>query len=155
MNGNLICYEGQPWSNYVGGYFATTYNCGVSVAPGNITSSPFLVGPATPFLNFRVISPEDNNLYIELFRQTYSKGALVLTPILIDHINTYNLTINAAASSTFANVSIPLTSYINQDLRIRVVAKSFYNYIALGDFTLAKRPNQQKGVVMNITVLSS
>jgi hypothetical protein len=142
-----MCYQGQPWSNYNGIYFATTYNCGTSEAPGNITSSLFLVEPSTPFLNFRLISPQDNNIYVELLSNT--------TPVTVAHFDTYNLSLTYNSSSTFENVTIPLTAYINQKLRIKVVADSLSNYIAIGDFVMANRPNQRTGVFVNITTLSS
>ncbi len=153
-----ICYQGAPWSNYNGTYFATTYHCGASVSPGNITSSPFLVNPAKPFLNFKIISPEDSDLYVELLRVNYKVqgGQQVYsnsTPVVIAHFNTFNLSRSINSSSTFANVSIPLTQYINQQLQIKVVAitEKFKNYIAVGDFALSNRPNQDLGVAINIT----
>lgn len=144
-----MCYQGVPWANYNGTYFATTYSCGISVAPGNLTSSLFIVTPGKPFLNFRIISPQDNGLYVELL-----KGS---TPVVIAHFNTYNLSLSVNGTSTFQNVSIPLTPYINQQLRIKVVGNAINkaNYVAVGDFAVAKRPNQQKGVAVNITTLSS
>ncbi len=157
-----LCYVGRNWSNYNGGYFATTYNCGVSVAPGNITSSPFLADPTKPFLNFRLISPDDNNIYIELLNANYkvinNKQVYVnSTPVAIAHFNTYNLSVTSGyASSTFANVTIPLTQYINDILQVRVVAVTVEgsHFIAAGDFVLSNRPHQDKGVVANITDLS-
>ena len=143
-----MCYQGSKWSNYNGSYFATNYGCGSAVAPGNLTSSPFIVSPGDPFLNFRIISPEDEGLYVELLG--------VSNTVIIAHFNTYNLSLTTNGTSTFQNVSIPLTSYINQQLRIRVVGNAINNadYIAVGDFSLAKRPDQQKGVGINITTLS-
>lgn len=154
---NVSCYVGQPWSNYNGTYFATTYNCGVSVSPGNLTSTPFLVGPSKPFLNFRLISPENNQLYLQLLRVNYKiqNGQQVFsnfTPVVIAHFDTYNLSINLNGSSTFENVSIPLTQFIGQPLAIRVISKVVgSDYIAAGDFALANRPVQQKGVLVNVT----
>ena len=153
------CYQGYLWSNYNGTYFATTYNCGSSVAQGNLTSSPFTVNPQKPFLNFKIISPYDNALYIELLHIKYSlkNGKEVLTnstPVVIAHINTYNLSVAINSTSTFANVSIPLTQYINQALQIRIVADSPTNYIAAGDFMLANRPMQERGIIVNITTPS-
>ncbi|HIH50383.1 MAG: hypothetical protein ABSE71_02510 [Candidatus Micrarchaeaceae archaeon] len=144
-----MCYRGSPWTNYNGTYFATTYNCAISVAPGNLTSAPLIVTSGKPFLNFRVISPQDNGLYIELFRGS--------TPVTIAHFNTYNQSLTINGSSTFQNVSIPLTPYIGQQLRIKVVGDAINrnNYIAIGDFATAKRPIQQKGVAVNITTLSN
>lgn len=144
-----MCYQGNPWSNYNGTYFATTYSCGSSVAPGNLTSALFIVDPGRPFLNLRLISPQDNGLYIELLRNN--------VPVTTASFNTYNLSLTANGTSTFQNVSIPLTLYINQQLRIRVVSNALHrgDYVAVGDFAIAKRPNQQKGVGINITTLSS
>jgi hypothetical protein len=142
-----MCYQGQPWSNYNGTYFATTYVCGTSVAPGNLTSSTFIVEPSTPFLNFRIVSPQDNNIYFELLRNN--------TAVVIAHFNTYNLSITYNSSSTFQNVTIPLTAYIGQQLKLKVVSTTLQNYAAMGDFALAKRPDQQHGVAVNITVLSN
>lgn len=145
-----MCYRGGLWSNYNGSYFATTYSCGISVAPGNLTSSLFTVAPDQPFLNFRLISPQDNGLYIELINQSNM-------PVVVAHFDTYNLSLTANGTSTFQNVSIPLISYINQDLRVKVVGNAINkaNYIAVGDFVMARRPNQQIGIFTNITTLSS
>jgi len=146
-NGNSMCYYGQPWSNYNGTYVATTYNCGTSVAPGNLTSSLFQVNPAKPFLNFRIISPQDNFLYIEIVAQNN-------TPLLIAHFDTYNISRSINASSNFANVTIPLTQYINKVMRVKVVAISeSSDYIAVGDFYLSNRPVQDSHLVANITAL--
>ncbi|MFI5412781.1 MAG: hypothetical protein ACHQX1_02725, partial [Candidatus Micrarchaeales archaeon] len=141
-NSNM-CYYGQPWANYNGTFFATTYNCGISVAPGNITSSLFLVNPAKPFLDFMVISPQDNFLYVELLNTNN-------TPVLVAHFNTFNSS-RVNASSTFVNVTIPLTQYVNRVLRIRVVAVSeASDYIAVGNFYLSSRPIQDNNVEVNI-----
>lgn len=155
-NSTRMCYQGYLWSNYNGSYFASTYNCGVSVAPGNLTSLPFMVNPKKPFLNFKIISPEDNLLYIELLKANYviKNGQEVFTngtPEVIAHFNTYNLSVSINSTSTFANVTIPLTQYINQAMQIRVVAASQRNYIAVGDFSLANRPMEERGITANIT----
>lgn len=153
------CYQGSPWANYNGTFFATTYECGSNVAPGNLTSATFIVSATKPFLNFRMIEPQDNQLYVELLNQTYTvvgdNRVSVLTPLLIEHINTYNSSISINSSSTFANVSMALTPYLGHDLRVRVVAYSFVpgEYVAAGDFVLANRPNQQRGVIVNTTVV--
>jgi hypothetical protein len=156
-----LCYSGMPWSNYVGDFFATTYTCGTDVAPGNITSQFFNVVPSTPFLNFRLISPANNYLYIELLRANFRKVGdtqeyINSTPVLVAHYNTYNLTINTTSSSTFANVSIPLTCYTNEVLQLRVVAitEQQGDYIAAGDFNLANMPLQQGGVGTNLTFIT-
>ena len=155
-----LCYSGDRWSNYNGTYFATTYNCGTAVAPGNLTSSPFLVSPKEPFLNFRLISPQNNNLYIELLRANYrisngSDSYVNSTPVEIAYFNTYNLTTNPNSTSNFQNVTIALTQYVNQALQIRLVSNltstGSSDYVAAGDFVLSDRPNQARGVISNIT----
>jgi hypothetical protein len=156
-----LCYQGTPWSNYEGGYFATTYNCGISVSPGNITSSPFIVNPAEPFLNFKLISPAGAALYFELLRANYkvSDGTEIYansTPLAIIHFNTYNLSATINSSSTFANVTIPLTLYTNQVLQVRIVADEVgTNFIAAGDFVFANGPHQDKYVISNFTTINN
>ncbi|MGI0100785.1 MAG: hypothetical protein ACREBH_03675 [Candidatus Micrarchaeaceae archaeon] len=153
-----FCYEGEPWSNYIGGYFATTYNCGISVAPGNITSSPFVVVPSKPFLNFKIISPQDQNLYVEILKGSPQliNGTIEyvnFTPVIMAHYNTYNLTVNPNATSSFVNVTIPMAQYINDVAEVKTVAitEQGGDYIAVGDFALSNRPEQQMGIATNIT----
>lgn len=152
-----LCYQGQPWSNYNGSFFATTYNCGTTTTPGNLTSIPFIANPQRPFLNFRIISPDDNNIYVELLTQNFKtvNGQQVYvntTPVVIAHFNTYNLSVSLNSSSRFENVTIPLTRYINQVMQIRVVsAETSGKYVAVGDFVLSNKPNQQVGIAANIT----
>ena len=76
--------------------------------------------------------------------------------MIIAHINTYNLSVSFNSSSRFVNVSIPLTGYVGQVLRVKVVAGSVASnhYIAIGDFSLSRLPHQDKGVALNITTLS-
>ncbi len=155
-----LCYQGRPWSNYNGSYLATTYNCGISTSPGNMTSSPFIVDPASPFLNFRLISPQDNNLYLEILRVNYKiindqQVYTNSTPVAIVHFNTYNLSVTANSSSTFANATIPLTLFTNEVVQVRIVAKEVgSNFIAAGDFVLADRPHQDLYVTSNFTSIS-
>jgi hypothetical protein len=146
---NASCYQGQPWAGYNGTYFATTYNCGISAAPGNLTSSLFIVNPTKPFLNFRIISPQDDGIYVAVLRNN--------TPIIVAHFNTYNISLTSEASSTFENVSIPLIPYINQALRVKVVDSAINkeNYVAIGDFVLSHKQYQQKGVATSIQVNQS
>ena len=152
-----LCYQGRPWSNYNGTYFATTYNCGITTAPGNITSSPFIVNPSKPFLNFKLISPQDNNLYVELLRANYRivNGQQVYTnssPVEIVHFNTFNLSITSYSQSTFTNVTLPLTLYINEPLQVRIVSRETgQNFIAAGDFAFSNRPHQDAWVTENLT----
>lgn len=138
------CYIGNPWKNYVGAYFATTFNCGISNSPGNLTSNPFIV--EKPFLNFRIISPYDNGIYVEILYNG--------TPYVVARYNTFNTTLGSNASSTFRNASIPLITLIGKKVQIKVVANTLHreNYIAVGDFSLANKPNSQEGILVNMTV---
>ncbi len=146
LPGNLSCYEGVPWTNYKGSYFATTYTCGTSVAPGNLTSSAFYASES--FLNFRIISPQNNFIYVEILYNN--------TPYIIAHYDTFNITLGANAQSTFRNASIPLVTVIDKPIQIRVVANTQIqeNFVAVGDFTLANRPVQDKGIQANVTFVS-
>ncbi|MGC8648948.1 MAG: hypothetical protein ACP5UN_01875 [Candidatus Micrarchaeia archaeon] len=141
------CYLGTPWVGYNGSYVATTFNCGLSNAPGNLTSSEFIANK--PFLNFKIISPLDNFLYVEIL---YAND----TPAIIAHYNTYNSTLTANASSTFRNASIPLLTVQGKIIKIRVVADTLNRetYIAVGDFALSNLPHQDRGILVgsyNIT----
>ncbi len=151
------CYVGQPWTGYIGSYIATTYNCGLSNAPGNITSSLFYANQ--PFLNFKIISPQDNFLYVEILYNN--------TPYIIAHYNTYNISSgstcnvispspnstgsnsSACASTTFRNASIPLVTVIDKPIQVRVVADTLnrQTYIAAGDFALGAKPKQDQGIL--------
>lgn len=139
---NVLCYLGQPWKNYKGNFFATTFNCGTAVAPGNLTSSLFWANQS--FLNFRLISPQDNFLYIEVLYNG--------VPYIVAHYNTYNISV-ATASSTFRNASIPLVTVYGKPVQIRIVADTLnpQNYIAAGDFSLGSRPMQDAGINANIS----
>jgi len=142
-NSNAKCYLGQPWSNYNGTFFATTYTCGTSVSPGNLTSSPFYAD--SPFLNFKIISPADNGLYVEILYNG--------TPKIIAHYNTFNTSLGANASSTFRNATIPLTTVIGKPVEIRVVADelAMQRFIAVGDFVLSQTPSPTSIQPLNIT----
>ncbi|MEM0149682.1 MAG: hypothetical protein QXW10_02180 [Candidatus Micrarchaeaceae archaeon] len=141
-----MCYLGKPWSNYNGTFFATTYNCGLSNAQGNLTSSPFIVNMSDPFLNFRIISQADNQLYVEILENN--------TPMIITHYNTFNISSGGNASSTFQNASIPMASLIGKVVRIRVVAQTTHlqRYIAVGDFSMAPKPISTPGILVNMTI---
>ncbi|MGC8586083.1 MAG: hypothetical protein ACP5K5_00870 [Candidatus Micrarchaeia archaeon] len=138
------CYLSAPWSNYNGTYFATTYTCGLAVAPGNITSEPFIVSPSKLFLNFKIISPPNNQLYVEILENN--------TPVIIAHYNTFNVS-GGNAASTFENASIPLTTLVGKVVRVRVVAQTSetQEYIAVGDFSLSNVPVVTKGILVNMT----
>lgn len=139
------CYLSSPWAGYNGSYFATTFNCGLSNAPGNITSSPFIVNE--PFLNFKIISPSDEGLYVEILHNN--------TPVVIGHYNTYNITkFGSTAPYTFRNASLPLLSLAGDSVRIEVVADTLHHhqYIAVTGFHMAPKPNEAEGILTNLTV---
>ncbi|MGC8572112.1 MAG: hypothetical protein ACP5RI_03240 [Candidatus Micrarchaeia archaeon] len=149
-NNTIRCYIGSPWRGYNGTYVATTFNCGISNAPGNLTSSLFYANK--PFLNFKIISPEDNLLYVEIL---YSND----TPAIIAHYNTYNMNNTINASSTFMNATIPLLTVQGKPIRIRVVADTLSRerFIAVGDFELSNQPKETPGILVgsyNITGVS-
>ncbi len=135
------CYQGAPWAGLNGTFFATTYNCGLSNAPGNLTSSPFLVDE--PFLNFQIISPYDQSIYVEVLSGN--------TPAIVSHYNTYNLTFGSTSQYTFRNATISLINLAGKIVRVRVVAQSIkqQNYIAVGDFRMASRPVVTPGISVN------
>ncbi len=147
-NSNAVnCFYGSPWSNYQGTYFATTYSCGTSVTPGNLTSTAFRVDPKAPFLNFQMISPDDSQIYVEVFQ--VGGNAMV-----IGHFNTYNISSGPNSSSTFANVSLPLTTLANKVVKIRVVAGTVQRqrYIAIGGFAMANLPHTDSGVASQVNI---
>jgi hypothetical protein len=146
----INCYQGTPWVNYIGGFFATTFTCGTSVSPGNLTSEPFRVNPKTPFLNFRIISPSDSLIYVQILQVNGQNQ----TSAIVAHFNTYNISLNANVNSQFQNVSIPLTTLTNKVVRIRVVASTVQpqRYMAVGDFSLGSLPNTQRGVGIQINI---
>jgi hypothetical protein len=142
------CYLGNStWNNYAGKFFATTYDCGISVAAGNLTSSPFYANATDPFLNFKIISPDNSGVYVEIMQNG--------TPGIIAHYNTLNKSLGAHdLASTFMNASIPLTSLAGKAVRIRVVSSIIGQqpFVAVGDFVLSNRPVQQQGILTNITL---
>jgi hypothetical protein len=138
------CYVGKyPWSNYNATFFASTYHCGLQNSPGNLTSSPFIANK--PFLNFKIISPQNANLYVEILYNG--------SPSIIAHYNTYNLSFSSGfhntTESAFRNATIPLTTVIGKVVQIRVVAKvtGQQNYISIGQFYMSSSPNQDPGVL--------
>jgi hypothetical protein len=142
---NVSCYIGAPWSNANFTFFASTFHCGTAVAPGNLTSSLFMV--TEPYLDFRIISPANADLYVEIINQSY-------VPEIVAHYGTFNSSSNPEAFSTFRNASIPLSTVYGKPVRIKVVAVPFGNklrhlYIALGGFGLSSTIHQDRGVLVN------
>ena len=145
------CYLGAPWTNYNETYFASTYHCGLSASPGNLTSAPFIA--AQPFLNFKIISPQNAQLYVEILSSNN-------TPLIIAHYNTlnlsiaYNTSIKNATQSRFSNATIPLTTVSGKIVRLRVVAglTAQNTFISAGQFYLSRLPRQDPNVVENLTI---
>ncbi|MEM4034772.1 MAG: hypothetical protein QW257_02485 [Candidatus Micrarchaeaceae archaeon] len=139
-------YYAAPWSNFGNNTFAaTTFQKGLAVQPGNLTSNPFLV--TEPFLNFKVISSQNDNIYIEILQAG--------KPRIIVHYNTYAAPGNINAESTFENASIPLSTLACKNVSIRLVfiatGTSTTNYLAATDFYLSKTPVSTPGIVINQT----
>jgi hypothetical protein len=142
---NVNGYYGAPWSGYSGNYFATTYAGGLSLQAGNLTSLPFEV--TEPYLNFRIISPQSNLLYIEILQGKKTSKYWY---------NTYNTSNSTNAANKFVNASIPLldTTFFCQNVSVRVVSGSVgtvprLNYIAVGDFYMSKTPKSAAGILVN------
>jgi len=145
---NVGCYQGARWSNVPGPFFASTYTCGTQASPGNITSSAFTV--TKPFLNFKIISPSNANLYVEIL---YNNSTAILAKY-----NTYNITVNSSASSNFRNATIPMTTLAGKAVRIKVVGGLATNtkqsFISVGGFYMSTRPTQN-GNISNLTIYNT
>ncbi len=145
------CFLGAPWTNYNGIYFASTYHCGLAASPGNLTSTPFIASQS--FLNFKIISPQNAQLYVEIISSNN-------TPLIIAHYNTLNLSIaynsslKNATQSRFSNATIPLTTVSGKTIRVRIVAgvTAQSTFISAGQFYLSKTPRQDPNVVENLTI---
>ncbi len=144
-------YYGQPWNNYTGTFFATTYRGGIVLNPGNLTSDPFQV--REPYLNFKIISPRNALLYVQLMHDN--------KPFLVYHYNTLNASGGLNPQSRFVSETIPLLNFVCQNVSVRVVAgvtgtvSNHYDFIAVGDFVQSKTNMQTPGTVVNRTVVSS
>lgn len=142
-------YYGQPWGNYSGTYFATTYHGGLSLSPGNLTSPSFKV--VEPYLNFRIISPKNSLLYVELLYDG--------KPFRINHYNTLNSTSGNRQQSVFVNATMPIINFACQNVSVRVVSgvlgtiTNRYDFIAVGDFVQSKHNLQTPGTLVNSTVV--
>ncbi|MGC8676538.1 MAG: hypothetical protein ACP5T3_03450 [Candidatus Micrarchaeia archaeon] len=141
-------YYGAPWSNYGNNTFAaTTFQKGLAVQPGNLTSKPFLV--TEPFLNFKIVSSQNNDIYVEILHNG--------KPAIVAHYNTYAAPGNPNPQTTFENASIPLSTLLCQNVSIRVVfvatGLSTTQYIAVTGFYLSKTPTYTPGIVVNQTLV--
>lgn len=139
-------YYGQPWSGYNGTYFATSFSGGLEVSAGNLTSEPFLV--TEPYLNFKVISPQDDALYIQILRNG--------KPVITTHYNTFiTIANNTNSTSNFVNASLILVPMFCQNVQIKIVAnlvgtsENRFNYIAATGFYMSKTPLSTPGIIVN------
>lgn len=139
-------YFNHTWGGYTGTFFATTYEGGINVQPGNLTSHKFEV--IEPYLNFKIVSPENNALYVQIISSSGS-------PLLTTHYNTYAAPNNTYAPSQFVNASIALSQFLCQNVSIKVVAGvvggavNREQYIAVGDFYISKTPVQTPGIIVS------
>lgn len=143
----IRCYQGIPWNNAPGQFFASTYTCGTQSSPGNLTSTPFIVDK--PFLDFRIISPQNAKLYIEIL---YNNATAIKS-----QYNTYNVSTNPNAFSSFRNGTIPMTTLAGKVVRIRVVAgitSNAQSYISIGGFYMSTQPTQS-GNISNLTIYNT
>ncbi len=138
------CYpQAEPWRGFNGSYFATTYNCTAHLAAaGNLTSYQFVV--TKPFLNFQIISGSPRT-YIELL----SNGNVEIRA----YFSTYQLSGSGSRAFTLRNATIPLTTLYGKSVELRIVANetSQNEYIVAGNFRLSDNPNQQQGILTNIS----
>ena len=144
-------YYNHTWVGYLGNFFASTFHGGIGVQPGNLTSQQFKI--TEPFLNFKIISPAQADLYVQVLRNN--------VPIIVTHYNTY-IASNPYPSSQFMNASMPLSSFLCQNVTIRVVAgvvggfASSRQYIAVGDFQLSKSPYPNANlIIVNQTIVGT
>ncbi len=142
-------YYSSPWADYLGGtFFASTYAGGIGLTTGNLTSAPFEV--TQPYLNFQIISPQNNNLYVELIKNG--------KPAIKAFYNTFGN--SGQNASTFFNASIPIASLLCSNVSIRVVADVLgghgtqYDDIAVGGFYLGRTPVASPGILIDQAVLN-
>ncbi|MEM0094487.1 MAG: hypothetical protein QXF41_01830 [Candidatus Micrarchaeaceae archaeon] len=141
-------YYNHTWTGINYTFIATTFHGGLALQPGNITSAPFKV--VEPYLNFKIISPQNNLLYIELLQN----GKVVFTV----HYNTYAAPNNQYPTSEFVNASIPISIFMCQNISIRVVAgvvgtiATHSQYIAVTGFYQSKTPTYTPDIVVNQTI---
>jgi len=138
-------YYEKPWSGYGNTNFAGgTFRGGFAIAPGNLTSSPFLVNDS--YLNFKLISPYNYQIYIELLENQ--------TPVLRAYFNTYNASGNINAQTTFVNASLPISEFMCHKLRIRIVAgyvgAGITQYIMATDFYLSNKEITTPGILYQL-----
>ncbi len=142
-------YYAAPWANYSGSFVATTYKIGTEVSPGNITSDQFKV--TEPYLNFKLISPQDGYLYVEILENG--------RPFMINHYDTFAAAGNYNPQTNFINISVSMAPIMCQNASVRIVSDvvnthtSKYEYIAAGDFYLSTNAHNTAGVLVNTSII--
>lgn len=140
-------YYKNPWSNYNGEFFATTFRQNSTYLPGNLTSKQFKV--TQPFFNFNIVSAKSSGLYIDIMLRNSS--------FIIQHYNTSNGK-NIIGPDTFANASINLSSLYGKNVSVRVVSQtnsstSGGEFIAVGNFRQSNKSIATPGILVNSTVV--
>ncbi len=140
-------YGSLPWNGYNGEYAASSFQTGLALQAGNLTSMPFQVTEL--FLNFKIVSSQSSKLYVEILENN--------TPEVVTHFNTYSANVTSP-QSTFLNGTMPIGTLLCQNVSIRVVAgltgesREGVGYIAIGDFYMSNNPVYTKGIVSNQTI---
>lgn len=139
-------YYGQPWTGYNGTFFATSFSGGIQQSPGNLTSEPFFV--TEPYLNFKIISPQNNALYVEILKNGI--------PVITTHYNTYTtIQNNTNTTSNFVNATLILVPLLCHDVQIKLVANlvgtgtNQFDYIAATGFYMSKTPSSSPNIIVN------
>ncbi|MCL5427933.1 MAG: hypothetical protein M1321_02005 [Candidatus Marsarchaeota archaeon] len=136
----------NPWKGYTGTYFASTYQGGLSIEPGNLTSQAFQV--TEPYLSFQIVSPQSDNIYVEILRNN------------VTVIRSFYDTFDIYGAHNFTNESINLAPFMCSNVRIRVVADvvgspgTRYDYMAIGNFYLSRSSTGTRGLInqsMNVS----
>ncbi len=147
-------YYGQKWTGYNGVFFATSYNGGTSVAPGNITSEPFVV--TEPYINFKVISPQNNAIYVQILKNGTPEVTVHYDTYKVPLVNATNTTTTFSSESNFVNASIIMIPLLCSKVQIKVAARvvggatgNQFNYIAVTDFHMSKKPWAVPGIIVN------
>ena len=150
-NSNGAYYQSQ-WSGYNGQYFATTYSQKRSYTGGSIYTSFVVV---EPYLNFKIISAPNQNLYVEILKNNNA--------VLVVHYGTPNATGGGYGSmSNFASASINMTSLMCQTVQVKVVSDVYgatasqqNQFIAVGDFQQSGSSSQTSGIVSSSETLNA
>ena len=146
-------YYGQPWTGWNGTHFATSYSGGLTVATGNLTSSPFLV--TEPYINFKVISPQNDALYVQILKNGKPVVTVHYNTFAVPLTNTTNSTTTFDSNSNFFNASIITVPLLCSKVQIKLVADlvgvqgNEFNYIAATDFYQSQKPESTPGIIVS------